>query len=49
MVEGIPRAHATGDEGMAKLVVGGHHARDVETLAVLRRLVPDVERSLRGQ
>lgn len=49
MVEGIPRAAAAGDEGMANLVAAGHHARDVETLAALRRLVPDVERSLRRQ
>jgi hypothetical protein len=46
MVEGIPRAAAAGDVGMANLVAGGHHARDVETLATLRGLVPKVERSL---
>jgi hypothetical protein len=47
MVDGIPRAAASGDVGMANLIRTGTHAQDVATLAELRRRVPAVERALR--
>lgn len=47
MVDGIARGAAAGDTGLANLVAGGHHARDVATLAALRERVPAVERALR--